>query len=53
MTIVVAGYTGLVGSAIFNLLQLRNQDVIGINSKVINLLDRNSTFELIPITCSP
>ncbi len=47
MTIVVAGYTGLVGSAIFNLLQLRNQDVIGINSKVLNLLDRNSTFEFI------
>ena len=47
MTIVVAGHTGLVGSAIFNLLQASGQQVIGINSKVVNLLDRNKTFEFI------
>ena len=47
MAIVVAGHTGLVGSAIFNLLQAHGEQVIGINSKVVNLLDRNETFEFI------
>jgi len=47
MTIVVAGHTGLVGSAIFEALKSRGEDVIGINSKVVNLLDRGSTFEFI------
>lgn len=47
MSIVVAGHTGLVGSAIFELLKERREDVIGINSKVLNLLDRTRTFEFI------
>ena len=47
MTIIVAGYTGLVGSAIFESLISRGESVVGINSKVVNLLDRNSTFEFI------
>jgi GDP-L-fucose synthase len=47
MTIVVAGHTGLVGSAIFEALQVRGEDVIGINSKVVNLLNREATFEFI------
>ena len=47
MTIIVAGHTGLVGSAIFELLQNMGENVIGINSKVINLLDRDATFEFI------
>jgi GDP-L-fucose synthase len=47
MTIVVAGHTGLVGSAIFEALQARGEDVIGINSKVVNLLDREATFDFI------
>jgi len=47
MSIVVAGYSGLVGSAIFELLKQRGEDVIGIDSKVVNLLDRNRTFEFI------
>jgi len=47
MTIVVAGHTGLVGSAIFEALQLCGESVIGINSKVVNLLDREATFEFI------
>ena len=47
MTIVVAGHTGLVGSAIFEALQARGEDVIGINSKVVNLLNREATFQFI------
>jgi GDP-L-fucose synthase len=47
MTIVVAGHSGLVGSAIYELLTSRNEEVIGINSKVVNLLDRQATFDFI------
>jgi len=45
MSIVVAGHTGLVGSAIFELLKFRGENVVGINSKVVDLLDRSLTFE--------
>jgi len=45
MTIIVAGYTGLVGSAIYELLQAKGEGVIGINKKVVDLLDRTKTFE--------
>ena len=47
MTIVVAGHTGLVGSAIFKALEGRGESVIGINSKVVDLLDRKATFDFI------
>jgi GDP-L-fucose synthase len=47
MTIVVAGYSGLVGSAIYELLTSQNEEVVGINSKVVNLLDRQATFDFI------
>ena len=47
MTVIVAGHTGLVGSAIYELLTSRNENVVGINSKVVNLLDRKATFEFI------
>jgi GDP-L-fucose synthase len=47
MTILVAGGSGLVGSAIVRELKGLNQDVIGISSKDIDLLDRNKTFEFI------
>ena len=47
MTIVVAGYSGLVGSAIYELLTSRNEEVVGINSEVVNLLDRQATFDFI------
>lgn len=47
MSILVAGYTGLVGSAIFESLIARGESVLGIDSKIVNLLDRNSTFEFI------
>jgi GDP-L-fucose synthase len=45
MTIVVAGYTGLVGSAIYELLQAKGESVIGVNRSVVDLLDRKKTFE--------
>lgn len=47
MSIVVAGYTGLVGSAIFELFKSRGANVVGLNSKTLDLLDRNRTFEFI------
>jgi GDP-L-fucose synthase len=47
MTILVAGGTGLVGSAIVRELKRLNQDAIGISSKDVDLLDRKKTFEFI------
>lgn len=47
MSVVVAGHTGLVGSAIFAALQASGESVVGVNSKVVDLLDRNKTFEFI------
>ena len=47
MTILVAGGSGLVGSAIVRELKQLNKDVIGISSKDVDLLDRNKTFEYI------
>ena len=47
MTFVVAGHTGLVGSAIFELLQERGESVVGINSQTVDLLDREATFEFL------
>ena len=47
MTILVAGGTGLVGSAIVKELKRVDKDVIGISSKDVNLLDRDKTFAYI------
>ncbi len=47
MKILVAGGSGLVGSAIVRELKRLNQDVISISSKDVDLLDRNKTFEFI------
>jgi GDP-L-fucose synthase len=47
MTILVAGATGLVGSAIVRELTRVNKKVIGISSKDVNLLDRTKTFSYI------
>jgi GDP-L-fucose synthase len=47
MTILVAGGSGLVGSAIVRELKRLNQEVIGISSKDVDLLDRKKTFEFI------
>jgi GDP-L-fucose synthase len=45
MTILVAGSTGLVGSAIIRELNRVGKPAVGISSKDVNLLDRNSTFD--------
>jgi GDP-L-fucose synthase len=47
MTILVAGGSGLVGSAIVRAYEKNNEDVIGISSKDVNLLDRDKTFKFI------
>jgi GDP-L-fucose synthase len=47
MTIVVAGATGLAGSAIVRAYQKTGQEVIGINRSVVDLLDRDATIAFI------
>ncbi len=47
MTIVVAGGTGLAGSAIVRAYQAAGHEVIPVGSKVVNLLDRDATFNFI------
>ncbi len=47
MKILVAGGSGLVGSAIVRELHRQSQKVIVISSKDINLLDRTRTFEFV------
>jgi GDP-L-fucose synthase len=47
MTILVAGGTGLAGSAIVRELERVNEKVIGISSKDVNLLDRAKTLSYI------
>ena len=47
MAILVAGATGLVGSAIVKELESLNKSTIGISSKDVDLLDRSKTFEFI------
>ena len=44
MTILVAGATGLAGSAIVRELNHIGRSVVGISSKDVDLLDRNATF---------
>ncbi len=45
MTILVAGSTGLVGSAIVKEFKDAGENVFGVNSKVVDLRDRTATFE--------
>jgi GDP-L-fucose synthase len=47
MTILVAGGSGLVGSAIVRELNRIGTDVIGISSQDVNLLDRKMTFDFV------
>jgi GDP-L-fucose synthase len=47
MTIVVAGGTGLVGSAIVRQLKILDKKVLSLSSKDVNLLDRYKTFAYI------
>ena len=47
MTIVVAGGTGLAGSAIVRAYQAAGDEVIPVSRKVVDLLDRDATFKFI------
>ena len=47
MTVLVAGGTGLVGSAIVRHLESRGETVLSVNSKVVDLLDRKATFDYV------
>jgi GDP-L-fucose synthase len=47
MTIVVAGGTGLAGSAIVRAYQAAGQEVIPVSRKIVDLLDREATFAFI------
>ena len=47
MSILVAGKTGLVGSAILRGFNKAGKTAIGVNSKDVDLLDRKKTFEYI------
>ena len=44
MTILIAGATGLVGSALLREFKMLGSPVIGISSRDVNLLDRSATF---------
>jgi GDP-L-fucose synthase len=47
MTILIAGATGLAGSAIYRELLNLGEKVVGISSKDVDLLDRKTTFEFL------
>jgi GDP-L-fucose synthase len=47
MTVIVAGATGLAGSAIVKAFESKGRTVIGINRSVVNLMDVNATEDFI------
>jgi GDP-L-fucose synthase len=47
MTVIVAGATGLAGSAIVKAFQAAGQEVVGINRSVVDLMDAKATEEFI------
>jgi GDP-L-fucose synthase len=47
MTVIVAGATGLAGSAIVKAFESQGKDVIGINRSVVDLMDTKATEEFI------
>ncbi len=47
MTVIVAGSTGLAGSAIVKAFEATGQEVIGINRSVVDLMDAKATEEFI------
>lgn len=47
MKVLIAGYTGLVGSALYEKFSSIGEEVVGINSKNLNLLERNKVFEFV------
>jgi len=47
MTVIVAGATGLAGSAIVKAFETKGESVIGINRSVVNLMDAKATIDFI------
>ena len=47
MTVIVAGATGLAGSAIVKVFESKGQSVIGINRSVVDLMDAKATIDFI------
>jgi GDP-L-fucose synthase len=47
MTVIVAGATGLAGSAIVKAFESKGKSVIGINRSVVNLMDAKATIDFI------
>ncbi len=47
MEFMVAGHTGLVGSAVYEQICNLGHEVVGLNSKVVNLLDRKATLDFV------
>ncbi len=47
MKVLIAGSTGLVGSALVNAFQIQGHEVVGINRSVVDLLDAAATKEFI------
>jgi GDP-L-fucose synthase len=47
MRVLVAGSTGLVGSAIVRALEGSGQEIVAVNSKVVDLTDRGATFRFL------
>ncbi len=47
MSILLAGFSGLAGSAIYDRLNKSFGNVVGINTKILDLTDRKMTFEFV------
>jgi GDP-L-fucose synthase len=47
MEFLVAGHTGLVGSAVYERICNLGHEVVGLNSKVVDLLDRKATLDFV------
>ena len=47
MTVIVAGATGLAGSAIFKAFESQGREVVGINRSVVDLMDSKATEDFI------
>ena len=47
MEFLVAGHTGLVGSAVYEQICNLGHEVVGLNSKVVDLLDRKATLDFV------
>ena len=47
MTVIVAGATGLAGSAIVKVFESKGQSVVGLNRSIVDLMDAKATEDFI------